>query len=170
MKKDKPILLANWIMCPDGTMIPSFHRHDYREHVTVDNKEWIHPEGKEQPEDVFSDQWKEWRRDSELVVTQSRYSMVDGGSAYIRRGGVYTEMSIYSDDPYEVIRRFLCRGGRGKDNNQPLTWVPLFRIDDDWLEAIIEYEENRCAENLYLEYYRKELNYRKENNIKWRIK
>ncbi|HSH51209.1 MAG TPA: hypothetical protein VK982_05755 [Bacteroidales bacterium] len=126
--KKEPILLANWIMCPNGTMIPSMHRHDYKEYVNEDGS----------------------------------YSSVDGGLDYLRRGGKYTEMSVYSDDPFEVIRRFVCRGGRGKEGKEPLTYVPLFRMSDEWLKATIEYIEN---DNIYKEYYEKELEYRKENNV-----
>lgn len=167
MMKKEPKILATWIMCPDGTMLPSFHNHDYRTHITVDSVKREHPDGIEEPEEVFSDEWRKWQEESEVVVKESRYSMVDGGpSPYGRRGGVYTEMSVYSDDPYKVIRRFLCRGGRGKNSKQPLTWTPLFRINDEWLNALIEYEEAKNPDNIYLGYYKKEVEYRKNNKIK----
>lgn len=148
MKKES-ILLASWIMCPDGTMLPSFHVHDYRTHTTVDT-------------------WKQRSikmDDRETVPDKTRHSMIDGGTNYLRRGGKYTEMSIYSNDPYEVIRRFLCRGGRGPKSDQHLTWTPLFRINDSWLENLIKYEQANPEYNVYLEYYKKELEYRKQNNI-----
>ena len=85
-------------MCPDGTMIPSFHRHDYRKNIAVDTYKEV---------------------SSKVIPDNTRYSMVDGGTDYLRRGGKYVDMTIYSDDPFEVIRRFLCRGGRGKDGDQP---------------------------------------------------
>ena len=40
MDKEK-ILLANWIMCPDGTMIPSFHTHDFRTHQNYEDEELL---------------------------------------------------------------------------------------------------------------------------------
>jgi hypothetical protein len=141
---EKPILLANWIMCPDGTMLPSFHRHDYRVHETEDRAE----------SDI-----------SPHTEREVRLSVVDGGSDYLRRGGKYTEMSVYSDDPFEVIRRFVCRGGRGKDSTEHLTWTPLFRINDEWLLALIEYESESNPTNLFLKYYEMELEYRKINNL-----
>lgn len=166
--ENKPILLATWIMAPDGTMLPSFYNHDYREHTTIDKQERQHPEGAEEPEEMFSDDWKKWFTETSMVVTESRFSMVDGGTEPWsgRRGGTYTEMSVYSNDPYEVIRRFLCRGGRGKESKDHLTWTPLFAINDNWLKALIEFEENRNPNNVYLKYYKKELEYRLENNIK----
>ena len=166
MKKE-PTLLATWIMAPDGTMLPSFSRHDFRTHTTIDVQVREHPDGIEEPEELFSDEYRKWFDESELVVKESRFSMVDGGTEpFGRRGGVYTEMSVYSSDPYEVIRRFLCRGGRGKESKDHLTWTPLFRINDGWLNALIDFEENRNPDNIYLEYYKKELQYRLKNNIK----
>ena len=164
--KEKPILLASWIMCPDGTMLPSFNRHDYREHVTIDSQEKVHPEGKEEPDISEREEWSKWNKECEWIVKESRFSMIDGGSEpFGRRGGVYTEMSVYSNDPFEVIRRFLCRGGRGVNSDQHLTWTPLFRINDNWLESLIEYCKEKQPSNKFLEYYIKELEYRKENNI-----
>ena len=146
MKKERK-LLANWIMAPDGTMLPSFHRHDYRTHETIDSYKQILDDAD----------------NIETVPDNIRDSMVDGGKDYLRRGGKFTEMSVYSDDPFEVIRRFVCRGGRGEDGKQPLTYVPLFRMSNNWLEATIEYIED---DNIYKEYYIKELEYRKQHNIK----
>ena len=142
-------ILANWIMAPDGTMIPSMHRHDYRTHETVDTYKK-----------------RSLKMDDRLMVPdKTRHSMADGGCEYLRRGGKFTEMSVYSDDPYEVIRRFVCRGGRGKDLKSPLTYVPLMAMSNDWLKAVIEYEEELRPENSYIEYYKKELEYRSEHDI-----
>lgn len=136
----KPKVLATWIMCPDGTMLPSFHRHDYREHTTIDLAVREHPDGVEEPEDFLSDEYKKWLKESEVIIKESRFSMVDGGdNDYSRRGGVFTEMSIYSDDPFKVIRRFLCRGGRGSDGREHITWTPLFRMSDKWLFSLLTY-------------------------------
>jgi hypothetical protein len=139
-------ILANWIMAPDGTMIPSMHRHDYRTHETIDSYEM--KEG-----------------DEVISPAITRHSMADGGCEYLRRGGKFTEMSIYEDDPYEVIRRFVCRGGRGINLDQPLTYVPLFQMDNDWLKAVIEYEEENRPENIFIKLYKKELKYRAEHGI-----
>ena len=127
-------------MAPDGTMLPSFHRHDYRTHTTVDAVATEHPDGTPEPKELFSDEWKEWNEKAQTVVKESRWSMVDGGADwYGRRGGVYTEMTVYDDDPFEVIRRFVCRGGRGPKSDQRLTWTPLFRINDKWLFSLLTY-------------------------------
>ena len=158
----KPILLANWIMCPDGTMLPSFHRHDFRSHTTIDVIAQEHPEGEEEPADTFSKAWLKWRKSLVTVTKEFRDSATDGGTNYLKRSGVYNEISIYSDDPFSVIRRFLCRGGRGKDSTEHITWTPLFIINDEWLVSLIDYVSE---EHPHLKYYKKELAYRKKRNI-----
>lgn len=166
MKNKEPVLLATWIMAPDGTMLPSFYRHDYRNHVTVDETKLVHKEELKEPEDTVSEEWIEWFKDAVPQVISSRESMVDGGTEpFGRRGGIYTEMSVYDTDPFEVIRRFVCRGGRGKEGDEPLTWVPLFRINNSWLQNIIIYEEENNPKSIYLSFYIKEFEYRRENNI-----
>lgn len=160
-------ILASWIMAPDGIMLPSFHVHDYRTHVTVDKWERVHPEGKEEP-DISEDReaWSKWNSELEMKIIESRESMIDGGGVYLRRGGIFTEMTVYEDDPFEVIRRFVCRGGRGVNGDQPVTWVPLFQMDEEWLKACIEYNNNLGIQG-HNKWYAMELDYRM-NGLKHR--
>lgn len=146
----EPVILANWMMCPDGTMIPSFHRHDYRTHTTIDTY-------KEVPRDLDGA--------AVLEPLDTRWSMNDGGSDYIRRGGVFTDMTVYDSDSFEVIRRFVCRGGRGKDGTEPLTWIPLFRMSNLWIESVLQYNKDNGIESKYDKWFQKELDYRFENKI-----
>ena len=136
MNTKERVLLANWIMCPDGTMLPSFHVHDFRSHENYSDKDSL--------------------------------SFVDGGREYLRRGGDFIEMSVYSDDPFEVIRRFVCRGSRGKDGKQPLKWIPLFRMEDDHLKQLIaDFKRGgNWTIRTFRDLYKKELEYREINNIK----
>ena len=95
-------------------------------------------------------------------------TMVDGGLSYGRYGGkdldkVKTNY-VYDDEPFEKIREVVCRGGRGIDGKQPLKYVLLKDIDDEWLGAIIDYEEQYRPNNKYLPIYYKELNYRNGKN------
>lgn len=152
-------IILNQIRTPDGTILKSMHRHDYVTYVDKNGHEY----------------------------------MVDGGSDYLRRNVVetkktpwlalkifllkifgkkwhdpllYTELTVYSDAPFDVIRENYCRGGRGKDGKQPLTWVPMSQMSDEWLRACIRYNAERgmadCTSNRW---YSKELFYRIENNI-----
>ncbi len=129
-------LILNRIRTPDGTILTSHHVHDYVTHVDKNGLEY----------------------------------MVDGGNEYLRRNvhkdHPYEELSIYSDAPFEVIRKHYCRGGRGKDNKQPLTWVPISKMSDEWLAACIPYNEKRgMGEGFAVQMYKKEQEYRKEHKI-----
>lgn len=87
----------------------------------------------------------------------------DGGNDYIRRSINNIEaldISVYDDAPFEVIRELVFRGSRGKDGKQPLKYIKLSEIDDDYLQALIEYEELYRPENPQLTYYRQEKEWR----------
>lgn len=152
-------ILLNQIMTPDGTILTSNHRHDY---VTYQDKNGL------------------------------RY-MVDGGDNYLRRTVhsiftknkflsfinliakifgcelkdplAYTELSIFSDDSIDKIRLHVCRGGRGKDGKQPLTWVKLCDMSTSWVQACVEYENKHRPENIMINVYKRELAYRFKNDI-----
>lgn len=94
---------------------------------------------------------------------------VDGGTSCLKRSGeIYNckELSIYEDAPFEVIRENFHRGGRGKDGTIPLTWTPMDKMSNAWLENCITYNEERGNSDSFAnKMYKKELEYRKENNI-----
>lgn len=105
--------------------------------------------------------YKEYRC---VIEGKEYYCMLDGGDDYLRRGGTYTEKSLYEGDDFEAIRLFLCRGGRGKDSKSSLRYTALCDIEYDWLEALIEYEEHLRPDNRFLKYYKKEKEYRDAKN------
>lgn len=90
------------------------------------------------------------------------FCSVDGGLDYLKYSGVFSPMAIYEDDEFSVIRRFLCRGGRGEEGDKPLTYTPLYKINDDWLDSLIEYEEAWRPDNRFLKYYKLEKQYRSD--------
>jgi hypothetical protein len=100
-------------------------------------------------------------------VTGSKYC-VDGGNDYRRviPGGVYVDLSVYSDDPFEKIRESLARLGSGKNFDKPARWFTLNEMSDNWLSELILWIEANQPNNSLKEYYLKEIEYRKENNIK----
>ena len=146
-------ILVNQIRTPDGTVIRSTYRHDF---VTYTDKNGL----------VY---------------------MIDGGNDYLRRTVhktklkwymkvliffvewddpiAYEEMSVYSDDPFCDIREHVERGGRGVDGDQPLEWVRLKDINDEWLNNLITYELDTRPENKYLPIYMREFMYRRDHNI-----
>lgn len=129
-------IILNQIRTPDGTILKSMHRHDYVTYTDQNGLEY----------------------------------MVDGGSDYLRRNihvdAPHIELTVYEDSPFEVIRESYCRGGRGKDGTEPLTWVPMNQMNDNWLAACIVYNEERgMGDSFANKMYRKEQDYRKEHGI-----
>lgn len=135
VEKEEPKLIANMIQTPDGTILRSYHRHDCVFHKDKNGLEY----------------------------------MVDGGNDYqrviVHAEQPHKDLSIYSDAPFETVREYYCRGGRGKDGTQPLTWVPMSKMSDEWLKACIVYNEERSLVGFANQMYTKELEYRKEHNI-----
>lgn len=132
----KKQIVLNRIRTPDGTLLTSYHVHDYQTYIDKNGLEY----------------------------------MVDGGNEYLRRtvhkSFPYEEMSVYAEDPYELVRCSFHRGGRGKNGDEPLKWVPMSEMSDEWLKACIVYNEERGLKGCFANsMYQKELDYRKEKNI-----
>lgn len=117
---------------------------------------------------------------NDIIVSRHRHDYVtckcgklslDGGTDYRRiiynTLDSYSDKSIYTDTPFEAIREEYCRGGRGKDGLQPLTWVPLAKMSNEWLENCIKYNiERGLGKEIANTMYTKELEYRRKNKIK----
>lgn len=90
---------------------------------------------------------------------------VDGGLDYAKRSGTdYQEMSIWSNAPFELVRQYLHRGTYNPEGDT--IYVPLNAMTDKHVISCISYNEQRGLVNNYVtEYYRKEIEYRKTNNI-----
>lgn len=99
-------------------------------------------------------------------ITDTTYC-IDGGDFYRRivPGGVYQDLSVYSDDPFEKIRESLERVHRGKNLDQPMKYVVLKDMSDAWLDALIVWIEDNQPSNKYKKYYLQEIEYRKANGI-----
>lgn len=123
-------ILVNMIRTPDGTVLQSRHRHDY---VTYTDKNGL------------------------------QY-MVDGGLDYLRRNvhvmHPYEELSVYEEDPIEVIRERFDWGTYGKDGKQPFTRILLKNMTEEHIQAILDTQ--RLQESVRNMFHR-ELVYRKEN-------
>lgn len=128
-------LVLSRIQTPDGTILTSYHQHDYVTHKDKNGEEY----------------------------------MLDGGNDYQRYficKEPFKDLSVWSDAPFETIRESFHRGGRGKDGKQPLTYTPMSKMSNEWLFACIIYNEERgMGDSFANKMYKKELDYRKENNI-----
>lgn len=87
--------------------------------------------------------------------------MIDGGREYFRTSGSgLTFVGCFEDDPIEDIREVFKWGTRGKDGNQPLTYVKLMDMTDDHIKAILDTQvqiRGTQVENAF----KRELEYRK---------
>jgi hypothetical protein len=89
--------------------------------------------------------------------------MVDGGNDYGRYGALNMDdierIEVYDDEPFEKVRQYATRGSRGKNGNKPLTYTPICEMNDEWLEAVVEYG----GEKWHIDLIKKEIEYRKNN-------
>lgn len=121
---------------PDGTVLVSHHRHDFVTHIDKNGE---------------------------------RY-MLDGGTDTHYRTSVNTIKGVinevYLDEGHAKIRDYVHRGGRGKNGDQPLTWVPVSEMNDNWVAATIVYNEDRgMGHGWFNKVLHDEIEYRKEHGI-----
>ncbi len=88
-------------------------------------------------------------------------AMVDGGTAYLRYGAKDLSkikgFAVYDDENFEIVRKYATRGGRGKDGRQPLSWIAICDMDDDYLQAVLDYG----GPDWHIALIKKEIEYRK---------
>lgn len=92
-------------------------------------------------------------------------AMVDGGTDYLRYGAKdMTKIKIfavYTDDDFEIVRKYATRGGRGKDGKELLQYVAIADMNDNWLEAVLDYG----GADWHLDLIKQEIQYRKKHGI-----
>lgn len=124
-------LICNRIKTPDGTILISYHVHDYNIYIDKNGLEYMVDGGNQY-----------LRRNT-------------------HENAPYEELSVYSDVPFKEIREVYCRGGRGIGGKEPLKWVPLCDMSIDWLKNCIKYNEERgFSESFANQMYKKELEYK----------
>lgn len=86
------------------------------------------------------------------------HAMVDGGMSYERYGGEeINKITIYADDDFSIVRKVATRGSRGPNGDQPLSWIAICDMDDDYLQAVLDYG----GPEWHLELIKKEIEWRK---------
>ena len=124
-------LVSNKIRTPDGTILQSFHRHDYKGYTDKNGKDYMVDGGLEYLRRIVHDD------------------------------APYEELSVTWGDPFEKIRESFCWGTRGKGGRDPLKWVELMNLSTDHIEAILATQFAPKQESWVRQLMEKELEYRK---------
>ena len=88
--------------------------------------------------------------------------MNDGGTSYIRRSinnEPYEDLSVYSDDPFEIVRNSVVWGTYGKNGNEPLKYKTISELSSSHINNIL-LEPKLIGE--LKDILKKELSYRNE--------
>ena len=101
-------IVANRIRTPDGTILQSYHVHDYKTYLDKNGYTYMVDGGNE----------------------YLRRTIVDEAP--------YEELSVLLSDPLEDIRAAFHWGTRGKDRKEPLRWVALKDLDTNHIQAILD--------------------------------
>lgn len=93
---------------------------------------------------------------------------IDGGNMYQNTSWnkiPFTDISIYTDSPFEEIRENFMRGTFDKNGNR--LWKPICECTDKHLENILIYNKEHCPNTpqWYNDIIIKEQEYRKEHGI-----
>lgn len=126
-------IISSKIITPDGTLLQSFTKHDYKEHKDLNGETYG----------------------------------IDGGNDYQRIIGNIEDLEIITitdEDDYEVIRQELYWGTYGKDGKDPFKWIYLNEMSDEHIQNVL-HQIGSEPTNWRTKFFKKELEYRKENNI-----
>jgi len=100
-------VLVSGMICPDGTILYSRHRHDYKEHVDVITGEWMMIDG-------GTDYVK-----SSVNNVRAQY------------------ISLTTESPHVEIREHFGWGTYGKDGKEPLHEMILKDMETVHIEAVL---------------------------------
>ncbi len=112
---------------------------------------------------------------SETIVSYHRHdyktcgcpneATVDGGTEYLRYGAKnmskIKQFAVYTDDDFEIVRKYATRGSRGKDGTEPLSWIAICDMDDNYLQAVLDYG----GPEWHLELIKKEIEWRQSEQV-----
>ena len=88
--------------------------------------------------------------------------MNDGGVEYFKRSvnkEPYEDISLYSDDPFEILRENITWGTYGKNRNEPLHYISISTMSSNHINSILS--QYNLVEHLK-ELFEKEISYRNE--------
>ena len=101
-------LVYNAIRTPDGTVLESFHTHDYKTYVDRNGKEYMVDGGRD----------------------YIRRNVHDDAP--------YEELSVYTTDGHDRVREALKWGTYGIKGDQPLTYILLKDMNTGHIQACLD--------------------------------
>jgi len=107
---NRPRIVLNRIKTPDGTIITSYHVHDYVTHLDKNGKEYMVDGG------------------------------LDYLRRNVHEDAPYEEMSVTTEAPFEQVRESMHWGTFGKKGDQPLRYVTVSQMTDGHINAILDQE------------------------------
>ena len=127
-------IICNKIRTPDGTILESKSVHDYVTHIDNNGLEYS----------------------------------TDGGTEYLHRivheKAPYEDLTVYLDDPIELIRDNVVWGTYGKQGNEKLQYKKVKDMSNKHIERILYIYADRLGETTK-EIFNRELDYRTKNII-----
>ena len=105
-------LLRNAIQTPDGTILESRHRHDYKEYEDANG--WVY------------------------VVDGG----LDYIRRTINKNEPATDLSLTEDVLHSIVREFVTWGTYGKAGDQPLSYIAIADMETEHLEAVLDTQKN----------------------------
>ena len=111
--KDEDRILLNRIRTPDGKILTSYHRHDYRTYTDKNGHEYMVDGG----------------------TDYLRRTIPEGDE------NIYEELSVYVTDNHEANREACHWGTYGKLGDQPRVFRPVCDLSRDHINAILETQQ-----------------------------
>jgi len=101
-------LLRNALQTPDGTILESRHRHDYKEYEDANG--WVY----------IVDGGLEYLR------------------RMVNKNAPATDLSLTEADPHFFLRDYVTWGTYGKQQDQPLSHIAIADMETEHLEAVLD--------------------------------
>jgi len=105
-------LLRNAIQTPDGTILESRTRHDYKQYEDANGLVYMVDGG------------------------------LDYQRRSVNKNAPATDLSLAEDVLHSIAREFVTWGTYGKEGNQPLSYVAITDMEIGHLEAVLETQKN----------------------------
>jgi hypothetical protein len=101
-------LVYNAIRTPDGTILESTHRHDYKTYLDKNGKEYMVDGG------------------------------LDYVRRNVHDDAPYEDLSVYTTDGHDIVREVVKWGTYGINGDQPLTYILLKDMNTEHIRACLE--------------------------------